>query len=490
MAVLQQPQAKIQQLKEKLSLARKMARTLRSSKQEIVESRALWRNKYYTEHAAYQALMLQYKALESKPNKAALVANERNIAGHKYSEFIVKLCVTIYISTHCGFRGVVNILTYLNLVLELELNEIPCKSSIENWVQKAGYYAHTHIDMARYTDGYALIIDESMTVGAEQLLAILIVPANKRDSVSLTLAAIEVVHLEVKRGWVSADIAKCIQKVEEKMTFPATYIISDGAANMHKSVELAGRVRIYDVGHEMARLVRRIYEKQDDFCLFLKACALVKQKEVMKVTHYIAPPKQRREGRYLNLSPVVDWAVTMLRVLPTLNDNERKIFGFVMDYESIIKEMNQVFSLVNETLKPIKTDGLSYTTIAMATTLWTQKQTIQTAEFTRLQTDITTYLANEKAKLPNDKTVWHASSDIIESMFGTYKSREASAPSHGVTPFVLFLPLLSKNNAEKNTIDINFSTALESVSMADLKHWSDTQLIENQLVKRRKIFKN
>lgn len=490
MAAVKQPQAKIQHLQEQLSVSRKTARTLRSSKKEVEESRAHWRMKFFTLQASYNALMTEYKALESIQKERPFQADSVGIARHKYSEFIITLCITIYISTHCGFRGVVNILTYLNINLALGLTDIPCKSSIENWVQKAGYYAHTHIDTARYSDGYALIIDESMTVGSEQLLAILIVPAAKQGMEALRLNAIEVIHLEVKRGWKAEDIANCVQKVEEKMGFPAEYVITDGAGSMKKAVELAKRVRICDIGHEMARLVQRIYGKKESFDLFLKACSLVKQKEVMKITHYLAPPKQRREGRYLNLSPIVEWAVTMLRVLPTLNERERAAFGFLVGFKAIIEEMAQVFSLVNQTLKPIKTLGLSYKTIAEARVLWAQALPIQTTEFSRLQQDITTYLDNEKAKIPDDKTVWHASSDIIESMFGTYKARQATAPSHGVTPFVLFLPLLTKANAEKGVIEIDFLAALETVSMADLKVWNDTQLIENQLVKRRKIFKN
>ena len=490
MAVAKSPEAKIQHLQGKLSVLRSMMRSLRSSKKELMESRALWREKYYAEKAAYKALELKYQALESAQKSVPISTDMVGIQGHKYNKFIVQLCITIYISTHCGFRGVVNILAHLNAVLDLGLMDIPSKSSVENWVQKAGYYAYTHIDRGRYKDGYGLIIDESMTVGSEQLLAILIIPAHKQTTEALHLNTIEVIHLEVKRGWSGENIAKCIQKVKEDMGFAATYIITDGAANMKGGVEAAECVRICDVGHEVARLVKRIYGKEEAFDLFLKACALVKQKEVMKITHYLAPPRQRREGRYLNLSPVVCWAATMLEVLPTLNEQERKVFGFLSDYKTIITEMNQVFSLVNQTLKPIKTVGLSYATIDNAVLLWGQDATIQTTSFIRLKQDITTYLTTERAKIPDSKTVWHASSDIIESMFGTYKARQATAPSHGVTPFVLFLPLLTKLNAEKNLIDIDFSAALETVSMADLAAWNEAQLIENQLVKRRKIFKN
>jgi hypothetical protein len=85
--------------------------------------------------------------------------------------------------------------------------------------------------------------------------------------------------------------------------------------------------------------------------------------------------------------------------------------------------------------------------------------------------------------------VWNVSSDIIESLFGTYKSRKADNPLYGVTPFALALPVMTKIDPEKPKINIDFKKALEGTFMTDLKQWNYDHLIENQVIKRRRILK-
>ena len=99
---------------------------------------------------------------------------------------------------------------------------------------------------------------------------------------------------------------------------------------------------------------------------------------------------------------------------------------------------------------------------------------------------IITYLKEERLKLKKG-AVWNASSDIIESTFGMYKSRISKNSLHGITSYVLILPLMSKINAERTHVDINFKTALEEIYMRDLHQWEMENLTKNQTIKRRNM---
>ncbi len=99
------------------------------------------------------------------------------------------------------------------------------------------------------------------------------------------------------------------------------------------------------------------------------------------------------------------------------------------------------------------------------------------------------YLQKEQEKLPDEKTVWHVSSDIIESLFGAFKSCKADNPLYGVTPFSLVLPLMTKIDPEKPKLNMDCKEALEGTFMTDLKKWNNEHLIENQVVKRRSVLK-
>jgi hypothetical protein len=84
----------------------------------------------------------------------------------------------------------------------------------------------------------------------------------------------------------------------------------------------------------------------------------------------------------------------------------------------------------------------------------------------------------------DEKTVWHASSDIIESIFGFYKFRKSKNQLNGITPYVLVLPLLTKMGEGYKPSPVDFKSSLENVFMKDLETWKNDNLTENLAVKR------
>ncbi len=80
----------------------------------------------------------------------------------------------------------------------------------------------------------------------------------------------------------------------------------------------------------------------------------------------------------------------------------------------------------------------------------------------------------------------HASSEIIESFFGKYKSKAHQHALTGITKLNLELPLYSMTYKELNR---KIPLALEEISMTDLDQWAKDQSAENQLLKRLKFFK-
>ena len=92
-----------------------------------------------------------------------------------------------------------------------------------------------------------------------------------------------------------------------------------------------------------------------------------------------------------------------------------------------------------------------------------------------------------KAKLPDKDTVWHISSDIIESLFAYYKFRKSTNPLNGVTTQIFILPPVTKINKKAGRVGFSVKTALENVFLTNLKQWRDNHLTENMAVAGRKI---
>ncbi|OAV65161.1 hypothetical protein Barb6XT_02529 [Bacteroidales bacterium Barb6XT] len=100
----------------------------------------------------------------------------------------------------------------------------------------------------------------------------------------------------------------------------------------------------------------------------------------------------------------------------------------------------------------------------------------------RFKLSVRQYLEQERDKLANEKSVWNASSDIIESLFGCYKFKRSRNPSHGVTAYVLILPLPTRTGDRGHPSAVGFKHCLEGVFMKDLESWTK----DNLAVKRRK----
>ena len=154
-------------------------------------------------------------------------------------------------------------------------------------------------------------------------------------------------------------------------------------------------------------------------------------------------------------------------------------------------------------MKLLKNEGMSFENIDKCIEICKkmsiktpQRITEKTADKNRacrlekLTQKVSQYLNKERIKIPDALTIWHASSDVIESLFGKYKSCKADNPLYGVTPLVLSLCVHTHWDEDNKVRKQDIQNALKSVSMANLGLWKSKYLIENQVVRRKKRSKN
>ena len=134
----------------------------------------------------------------------------------------------------------------------------------------------------------------------------------------------------------------------------------------------------------------------------------------MRATSYLLPPCQRTIARFMNLSSIIKWSQRIRKAFPKLTQQEQETFAFTNTYRKFIEELDCVFEFVNESLKLIKTKGLSKKNIDLCLKMANELLNDKAERVVLVRNSITQYLLEEQDKLPNDKkTVWHASSDII-----------------------------------------------------------------------------
>jgi hypothetical protein len=410
------------------------------------------------------------------------------ITGHQYSELVVSLSVRLYIELGCGFRGVVKVLSVLGQQLGWEFPSVPHRNSIENWVKKSGFAVYKEPGQKIAPSDYAMIVDESMMIGSEKLLLTLGVKATKNQPVPVGHQDVEVLGISVKPSWNSRSITEDLQKSMQKMKATPRYIISDNCSSLTKGIKDTGVAHIRDVSHTLGMFLERIYKNDPEFTAYMKAVSGVRFQHIMNPIAYLLPPAQRTMARFLNLTAVAEWSARMLENFHRLTAGEQRIFGFVPRYAWLIGELSEVLSCVNQIQREIKCRGLSHQTIRRCQLLIDQHLCYKNDRVIRLIEEIRDYLKAQVRKMGAAEPGWNASSDVIESLFGTYKARKASNKLYGVTSFVLILPLKTRINS-MNTDSLDFKKSLESVSLAQIKTWEKETLTENLVTKRNKALK-
>jgi hypothetical protein len=258
---------------------------------------------------------------------------------------------------------------------------------------------------------------------------------------------------------------------------------------MNKGIRNFNSAHIRDVSHTLGMLMERVYSKEEEFCSYMKELAQVKFRQVMNPAAYLLPPKQRSIARFLNLSQIAEWSDKLLTSYPQLTAQEREVFSFMPLYASFIDELRSVLSCVNAIERAIKQQGLSHKALKRCMRYVKRDLLSGNSRMHKVAEQVAGYLNAEAEKLPSLSSCWNASSDVIESIFGVYKDRKSHNPLHGVTPFVLLLPLHTRIGRKDRLTPFDFKRSLEAVSMSDIDTWRKENLPENQVYKRIKILK-
>jgi hypothetical protein len=311
------------------------------------------------------------------------------------------------------------------------------------------------------------------------------VSKEKTAAGALAIGDYKVLDMSVKSSWSGEKIADVLSGVSQKMGRLPEYVVSDNASTIRKAVHKSGYIHIKDVGHSIALLMQHLYEKASDFQSFTKEIADVKFREVMRPCAYLLPPKQRTIAGFMNLSPGVEWAGRMLKAFPLLSAEEQAVFGFLLPYEPLIKELKETFGILNRVLKLLKEKGLSHDVVEECLKETETLQSSENARQSALGRDIEAYLREEAGKLPASQTRWHISSDVIESTSGIYKYHRSSNVLNGVTLQILQLPLRTKLKAINDPSPFNYKTGLGSVFLRNLIDWRNTHLSKNKTIERK-----
>lgn len=404
---------------------------------------------------------------------------------------MVKLATSIRSNVDCGLRSVTKILELVNEAFGGILGDkLPSHTTISDWMQKNGMGTYMEAGKDFSTEDYCEILDESITVGSQKVMVMLGADATPSGH-PLGHTDVEVLRMAVAPSWNGDSVEKEIGKSTAKVGHAPSYIISDNAPNLAKGIRQSGITHHRDIGHSFGLILEEVYKGQEDFEGFMQELNAIRTKYHLTRMAYLLPPKQRAIARFMNLFSLVEWAADMLRVLPTLKEEEREAFAFVNEYQGIISELETVMRYVRIIEQKCKHEGLSKQTAKLCASVacglisgeGTNSRTVAVGA------RIGIYLLEEAAKIEGKEEAHNISSDIIESTFGWYKARKPTNKLCGVTASVLSIPLIGKLVNKKGRDEYDFKGKMEAVRLKDVKEWKDLNLLDNWAITRNLTFR-
>jgi len=362
------------------------------------------------------------------------------------------------------------------------INQSPSHTTILNWVHKIGLSQLTK--EKQKADNWIIILDHSIQIGKEKVLTVLGIRESEVNFTKpLQYQNLYPILEEAREHWDGEGVKEIVEKVQKDLG-KIKYAIADYGSDIKKGLKMANIKHVYDLTHKIASLLKKIYKDNEIFISFVKKMGTARIQSQQTVVAHLIPPSMRTKSRFENIGAISDWAnkmVIFLRNIPSKDKKNEKLikekFGWVLEYEVLIFELNEINQALHEFQKTLKTQGIS--------TKDAKKQIstlggLNSENGKWIKKQLSQYITETILLIRNTVTSVLCSSDIIESAFGKYKNYVSSNPMAGITNLVLCIAAFT------SSLEVTEITqCLEKFTIKDVKDWTKKHLNESLFKKRR-----
>ena len=181
---------------------------------------------------------------------------------------------------------------------------------------------------------------------------------------------------------------------------------------------------------------------------------------------FLIPPAPRTKARWFNLEPTVNWGPQALAYGRKEGFRDKKfaaLFGWVEEFEPHLEEARQMTGMIKAVCEVIEARGIN----TPNTQLCRQKMEAiaQTPGARTFGARVMEFLDAQAALAKPGETLL-GTSDVIESVFGKYKSVVERNPLKVITEMVLTIAALTSSRTSQVV-----KAAMETVSLAKVKEW-------------------
>jgi hypothetical protein len=357
-------------------------------------------------------------------------------------------------------RGVLECRTSLRGVcgwLAMTMQIVVCPETIRHWLHRLGCYLLQRPVERR--DDWVVFIDHTMERGAARCLLVLGMSLDRwqEHCGALTHADVQVLMVEVVEHSTGVVVHDQLQRLAARVGVPAQ-IVTDHGGDLAKGIELfrrehPGAVDTYDVSHKLACLLKAELEPDPRWQEFLRQAGRARATLQQAKGGLPRPPALRTKARYQNLEGLVAWGESILELEhPGLADRlgaqrgcsaaeARRWFddtvGWVGGFAEDLASWRGLLAMIQITRGQINEEGLH---LAWGPAL----EPLLRASDDRgrgFAERVWEFVKEQGARVPSGRR-YVGCSDVIESIFGKYKSYLERSPTPSLGTNVVLFPLL------------------------------------------------
>ncbi len=369
---------------------------------------------------------------------------------HQYSVPQVLVVVSLVVSAATSLRGAGRAMAVIEECAGM-VPASPSWSSTRLWLLRVGYYKLTRAKAQ--AEDWVWIVDHVGQMGQEKCLLIVgirlsTLPAEGGYLTHADVEPIAICPVTQSNGEI------VYQQLEDarKRTGVPREILSDQGSDLHKGIRQFCQAHpetcaVYDIKHKVATVLKRELGTERAWQEFSTLATQTISRVQQTALAALAPPRQRRKARYMNVGELVAWGGRVLKYLdeegdrPQVWDQQRveQAVGWVRHYGQELEQWRQWIEVGTLTEQFVKIHGLS---AGGAQQL--QQRLAETGTLPRTQqlcAELLQFVSEEGAKAKAGERLV-GSSEVIESIFGKWKRLEGEHPRSGLTGLVLALGAL------------------------------------------------
>jgi hypothetical protein len=364
----------------------------------------------------------KYKALRSKHGG-------KKVPNHPYCAEMMTLGVILHISYNISLRATAKALSIFSEMYGQKIKR-PSAATIRNWSLQLGLYFLTKRIVA---GRYMLVADESISIGQEKLLVILLVKLGSGTEsriAPLQMSDVEVLHIQSKPSWKGADIAKIIKDNQVKNPqLEIVYSLSDKGPNLRNAFGLCGLKWVGDCTHLLSNCTQALYQKDEALNGLIKSMNGSRAKWALSPMACYLPPAMRKKARFHQIFVIYKWADAILSKWGQLPGAAKEELKYLKGHQQLIATMKQIHCIIEDFSVQVKGSGINcnsekkwHRTYEKRRGEWEKEGKVIDVKIEKYHEKICEYLSATQNTLPEESQIL-CCSDIIESIFGKYKNK-------------------------------------------------------------------